>query len=129
MLQAPAYLHYLLVLSEEREDLLPEELRVVLEELLRRFPELRTLEASFFPLLSVFTLLRPELLLLFLVLVASTFSLPEFLPPLTLLCRVLLLRTPVLLRLVTYTSSLPAGRLFESGRMFTKPKSERRLVW
>lgn len=97
MLQAPAYLHYLLVLSEEREDLLPEELRVVLEELLRRFPELRTLEASFFSLLSVFTLLRLELLLLFLVLVASTFSLPEFLPPLTLLRRVLLLRTPVLL--------------------------------
>ena len=95
MLQVPAYLHYLLVLSEEREDLLPEELRVVLEELLRRFPELRTLEASLFSLLSVFTLLRPELLLLFLVLVASTFSLPEFLPPLTLLCRVLLLRTPV----------------------------------
>lgn len=66
----------------------------------------------------------------------SIFSLLDFLPLSTLLRRVLLLRVPVLIRLllpllrrVVYTSSLPAGRLCELGRMFTEPKSERRLVW
>ena len=87
------YLHifYLLVLSEEREELLPEELR--------RLSELRTLEAFLFSLLTVFTLLRLGLFLsLFLI-------------------------------LVVYTLSLPAGRLLELGRIFTEPKSERRVVW
>ena len=119
------YLHifYLLVLSEEREELLPEELR--------RLSELRTLEAFLFSLLTVFTLLRLGLFLsLFLILVVSTFSLLDFLPLSTLLRRVLLLRVPVLMRLllpllrrVVYTSSLPAGRLCELRRMFTQPKS------
>ena len=124
------------LLSEEREELLPVELRVVLEELLRRLSELRTPEAFLLSLLAVFTLLRLGLLSLFLVLVASIFSLLDFLPLSTLLRRVLLLRVPVLMRLllpllrrVVYTSSLPAGRLCELGRMFTEPKSERRLVW
>ena len=123
---------YLLVFSEEREELL----RVVLEELLRRLSEFRTPEAFLLSLLSVFTLLRLGLLSLFLVLVVSIFSLLDFLPLSTLLRRVLLLRVPVLMRLllpllrrVVYTSSLPAGRLCEFGRMFTEPKSERRLVW
>ena len=125
------YLHifYLLVLSEEREELLPEELR--------RLSELRTLEAFLFSLLTVFTLLRLGLFLsLFLILVVSTFSLLDFLPLLTLLRCVLLLRVPdimrlllLLLRLVVYTLSLPAGRLLELGRIFTEPKSERRVVW
>lgn len=124
------------LLSEEREELLPVELRVVLEELLRRLSELRTPEAFLLSLLAVFTLLRLGLLSLFLVLVVSIFSLLDFLPLSTLLRRVLLLRVPVLMRLllpllrrVVYTSSLPAGRLCELGRMFTEPKSERRLVW
>ena len=124
------------LLSEEREELLPVALRVVLEELLRRLSELRTPEAFLLSLLAVFTLLRLGLLSLFLVLVASIFSLLDFLPLSTLLRRVLLLRVPVLMRLllpllrrVVYTSSLPAGRLCELGRMFTEPKSERRLVW
>ena len=133
------YLHifYLLVLSEEREELLPVELRVVLEELLRRLSELRTPEAFLLSLLAVFTLLRLGLFLsLFLILVVSTFSLLDFLPLLTLLRCVLLLRVPelmrlllLLLRLVVYTLSLPAGRLLELGRIFTEPKSERRVVW
>ena len=105
------------LLSEEREELLPVELRVVLEELLRRLSELRTPEAFLLSLLAVFTLLRLGLLSLFLVLVVSIFSLLDFLPLST------------LLRRVVYTSSLPAGRLCELGRMFTEPKSERRLVW
>ena len=124
------------LLSEEREELLPVELRVVLEELLRRLSELRTPEAFLLSLLAVFTLLRLGLLSLFLILVVSIFSLLDFLPLSTLLRRVLLLRVPVLMRLlllllrrVVYTSSLPAGRLCELGRMFTEPKSERRLVW
>lgn len=106
------------LLSEEREELLPVELRVVLEELLRRLSELRTPEAFLLSLLAVFTLLRLGLLSLFLVLVASIFSLLDFLPLSTLLRRVLLLRVPVLMRLllpllrrVVYTSSLPAGTL------------------
>ena len=122
------------LLSEEREELLPVELRVVLEELLRRLSELRT--PFLLSLLAVFTLLRLGLLSLFLVLEVSIFSLLDFLPLSTLLRRVLLLRVPVLMRLllpllrrVVYTSSLPAGRLCELGRMFTEPKSERRLVW
>lgn len=123
------YLHifYLLVLSEEREELLPEELR--------RLSELRTLEAFLLSLLTVFTLLRLGFLSLFLVLVVSIFSLLDFLPLSTLLRRVLLLRVPMLMRLllpllrrVVYTSSLPAGRLLELGRIFTEPKSERRVV-
>ena len=104
------------LLSEEREELLPVELRVVLEELLRRLSELRTPEAFLLSLLAVFTLLRLGLLSLFLVLVVSIFSLLDFLPLSTLLRRVLLLRVPVLMRLlllllrrVVYTSSLPAG--------------------
>lgn len=108
------------LLSEEREELLPVELRVVLEELLRRLSELRTPEAFLLSLLAVFTLLRLGLLSLFLVLVVSIFSLLDFLPLSTLLRRVLLLRVPVLMRLllpllrrVVYTSSLPAGRLCE----------------
>jgi len=127
---------YLLAPSEEREELLPEEVRVVLEELLRRISAPRTPEAFLLSLLSVLTLLRLGLLSLFLVLVVSTFSLLDFLLPLTLLRRVLLLRVPVavgllllLLRLVAYTSSLSAGRLLELGRIFTEPKSERRVVW
>ena len=102
------------LLSEEREELLPVELRVVLEELLRRLSELRTPEAFLLSLLAVFTLLRLGLLSLFLVLVVSIFSLLDFLPLSTLLRRVLLLRVPVLMRLlllllrrVVYTSSLP----------------------
>ena len=90
-----------------------------------------------FSLLTVFTLLRLGLFLsLFLILVVSTFSLLDFLPLLTLLRCVLLLRVPelmrlllLLLRLVVYTLSLPAGRLLELGRIFTEPKSERRVVW
>lgn len=102
------------LLSEEREELLPVELRVVLEKLLRRLSELRTPEAFLLSLLAVFTLLRLGLLSLFLVLVVSIFSLLDFLPLSTLLRRVLLLRVPVLMRLlllllrrVVYTSSLP----------------------
>lgn len=86
--------------SEEREDPLLE-VRELVAELLRL-------------LLSELTLLLRELLLLFLVFVFSTLLLREF-----------TLSLVLLLRLV---DTFPEGRVLELGRIFTDPKSERRVV-
>lgn len=99
----------------------PDELRVV-EDASRFFSFLVLFTLSFRfgeeSLLELFTLPRREVLLVR----TSCFGVEEEDARLT---RLLLL---VLRRVVVYTSFLFSGRLLELGRMFTEPKSERKLL-
>ena len=99
----------------------PDELRVV-EDASRFFSFLVLFTFSFRfgeeSLLELFTLPRREVLLVR----TSCFGVEEEDARLT---RLLLL---VLRRVVVYTSFLFSGRLLELGRMFTEPKSERKLL-